>query len=104
MTSRTPASNADVVRTIAELMHLGTVQKREIGGRVLSESLSGYRGDMGRAGRERVIAATPSEEGFVTEIRLLRVDGVDYYGAGGSPGWAVGVPQRPEPIEWRSWK
>lgn len=99
MTSRTPASNADVVRTIAELMQLAPAQKHEIGGRVLSESLSGYRGDMGRAGRERVIAAKPSDEGFVTEVRLLRVDGVDYYGAGGSPGWTVGVPQRPELLE-----
>jgi hypothetical protein len=80
-------------------MHLGTAQKREIGGRVLSESLSGYRGSMEQAGRERLIAAKPSDEGFVTEIRLQRVNGVDYYSAGGSPGWAVGVPQRPEPIE-----
>lgn len=103
--SRTPASSVDIARTIAELWRVAWRDSDvPINARVLTETLSGSSGKATPRVRSRVIASKPTARGDVTEIHLQIVGSTTYFDAAGFAGWAVGVPPRPEPVEWRFWR
>ena len=102
--SRTPASNSDIARTAAELLQVKAGEKIAASGRVLTESLRGHEGKDRPRVRTRVISSKTSEVGWITEVHLQSVGSTMYFDAAGTPGWTVGVPERPEPLEWRPWR
>ena len=103
LNSKVPASNADVIRTMGELLQLSTSIPAEAPGRVLVESLRGNEGMRPRVSRE-VISSKATKDGWITEVHLQRVGSTKYFYAAGGPGWTVGIAPRPAPIEWRPWK
>ncbi len=68
-----PASNADIGRTIAQLMHLDVTGKGKLVGRVLSEALPGGAApDVS----SRVLTSDPASNGLVTVLDMQMV-GID---------------------------
>jgi hypothetical protein len=83
-----PASNADIGRTIAQLMHLDGSDKGKLLGRVLSEALPG--GALPDVS-SRVITSEPAANGLVTVLDMQQVGGARYFDAAGFPGRTVGL-------------
>jgi predicted AlkP superfamily pyrophosphatase or phosphodiesterase len=83
-----PASNADLGRTIAHLMHLDVSDNGKLVGRVLSEALPG--GALPE-GTSRVIASEPAANGLVTVLNMQQVGSTRYFDAAGFPGRTVGL-------------
>jgi hypothetical protein len=83
-----PASNADLGRTIAHLMHLDVSDNGKLVGRVLSEALPG--GALPE-GTSRVIASEPAANGLVTLLNMQQVGSTRYFDAAGFPGRTVGL-------------
>jgi predicted AlkP superfamily pyrophosphatase or phosphodiesterase len=83
-----PASNADIGRTIAQLMHLDLNDKGKLTGRVLSEVLPG--GTLPEVS-SRVITSEPAANGLVTVIDMQQVGQTRYFDAAGFPGRTVGL-------------
>jgi hypothetical protein len=83
-----PASNADLGRTIAQLMHLDVHDKGKLVGRVLSEAMPG--GALPEVS-SRVVTSEPAANGLVTVLDLQQVGDVRYFDAAGFPGRTVGV-------------
>jgi len=83
-----PASNADLGRTIAQLMHLDLSDKGKLVGRVLSEALPG--GAMPEAS-SRVITSEPAANGLVTVLDMQQVGETRYFDVAGFPGRTVGL-------------
>jgi hypothetical protein len=83
-----PASNADIGRTIAQLMHLDGSDKGKLLGRVLSEALPG--GALPDVS-SRVITSEPAANGLVTVLDMQQVKGARYFDAAGFPGRTVGL-------------
>ncbi len=83
-----PASNADVGRTIAELMHLDVSDKGKLIGRVLTETLpNGALPDV----TSRVVTSDPAPNGLTTVINMQMVGATRYFDAAGFPGRTVGL-------------
>jgi len=83
-----PASNADVGRTIAHLLHLDVSGKGNLIGRVLSETLpNGALPDFA----SRVVTSEPAANGLTTVINMQMVGDTRYFDAGGFPGRTVGL-------------
>jgi hypothetical protein len=83
-----PASNADVGRTIAQLMQLDVHDKGKLVGRVLSEALpNGAQPDV----TSRVVMSDPAPNGLVTVINMQTVGTTRYFDAAGFPGRTVGL-------------
>jgi Type I phosphodiesterase / nucleotide pyrophosphatase len=87
-TDPAPASNADIGRTIAHLMHLDESDKGKLVGRVLSEALPG--GALPEVS-SRVIASDPAVNGLVTVLNMQQVGETRYFDAAGFPGRTVGL-------------
>lgn len=102
---RVPASNADVSRTIRELIAAGKSSKRQWAGRVLTESLRGYEQKPLPAVGRRVVASKPAADGVVTEVILQTVGATEYFDAAGFPGWTVGIQYKDAPLgSWWQWE
>ena len=83
-----PASNADVGRTIAHLLHLDVSGKGKLIGRVLSETLpNGALPEFA----SRVVTSKPAANGLTTVINMQMVGDTRYFDAGGFPGRTVGL-------------
>ena len=83
-----PASNADLGRTIAQLMQLDVSDKGKLVGRVLSEALP--NGTL-PAVTSRILISDPARNGLATVINLQMVGDTRYYDAAGFPGRTVGL-------------
>ena len=83
-----PASNADLGRTIAELMHLDVHDKGNLVGRVLTETLPG--GAVPEV-TSRVITSDAAPNGLVTVLDAQQVGATRYFDAAGFPGRTVGL-------------
>ena len=83
-----PASNADLGRTIAQLMQLDVHDKGKLVGRVLAEVLpNGALPDV----TSRVVTSEPAPNGLVTVIDMQMVGNTRYFDAAGFPGRTVGL-------------
>jgi hypothetical protein len=83
-----PASNADLGRTIAQLMRLDVSDKGKLIGRVISEALP--NGAL-PAVTSRVLISDPAPNGLATVINMQMVGDTRYYDAAGFPGRTVGL-------------
>jgi hypothetical protein len=83
-----PASNADIGRTIAQLMRLDLSDKGRLVGRVLLEALPG--GTIPNV-TSRVITSEPAANGLVTVVDMQQVGETRYFDAAGFPGRTVGL-------------
>ena len=83
-----PASNADLGRTIAQLMHLEVTDKGKLMGRVLSEVLPG--GALPEVS-SRVITSEPAANGLVTVLDMQQIGQTRYFDVAGFPGRTVGL-------------
>jgi hypothetical protein len=83
-----PTSNADLGRTIAQLMQLDVADKGKLIGRVLSETLpNGAVPDV----TSRVVTSDPAPNGLVTVLNMQTVGNIRYFDAAGFPGRTVGL-------------
>ncbi len=89
-----PASNADLGRTIAQLMQLDVADKGKLVGRVLSETLP--NGTVPEV-TSRVLASDPAANGLATVLNMQMVGNTRYFDAGGFPGRTVGLSTTPLP-------
>ena len=83
-----PASNADIGRTIAQLMHLDGSDNGKLLGRVLSEALPG--GALPEVS-SRVITSEPAANGLATVLDMQQVGQTRYFDVAGFPGRTVGL-------------
>ena len=83
-----PVSNADLGRTIAQLMHLDGSDNGKLLGRVLSEALPG--GALPEVS-SRVITSEPAANGLVTVLDMQQVGQTRYFDVAGFPGRTVGL-------------
>ena len=83
-----PVSNADLGRTIAQLMHLDVGDKGKLVGRVLAEALLG--GALPEVS-SRVITSEPAANGLVTVLDMQQVGPTRYFDVAGFPGRTVGL-------------
>ncbi len=83
-----PASNADLGRTIAQLMQLSLQDKGKLVGRVLSETLPNGAVP---AYTSRVVKSDPAANGLATVIDMQMVGTTRYFDAAGFPGRTVGL-------------
>ena len=89
-----PASNADLGRTIAQLMQLDVTDKGKLIGRVISESLP--NGAVPEV-TSRVAASDAASNGLVTVVDIQMVGDTRYFDAAGFPGRTVGLSNTPVP-------
>jgi hypothetical protein len=83
-----PASNADLGRTIAQLLQLDIRDKGKLIGRVLSETLPNGALPVVTS---RILASDPAPNGLATVINMQMVGDTRYYDAAGFPGRTVGL-------------
>jgi hypothetical protein len=83
-----PASNADLGRTIAQVMQLDVNDKGTLLGRVLAETLPD--GTMPPV-TSRVLTSEPAANGLVTVLDMQLVGTTRYFDAAGFPGRTVGL-------------
>mgnify|MGYP001311055325 CR=1 FL=1 len=83
-----PASNADLGRTIAQLMQLDVADKGNLVGRVLSETLP--NGALPEVG-SRIVASDAAPNGLVTVLNMQMVGTTRYFDAAGFAGRTVGL-------------
>jgi hypothetical protein len=83
-----PVSNADLGRTIAQLMQLDVADKGKLVGRVLNETLpNGTLPDV----TTRVVTSDQAPNGLVTVLNMQMVGTTRYFDAAGFPGRTVGL-------------
>ena len=83
-----PASNADLGRTIAQLMQLDVHDTGKLVGRVLAETLpNGVLPNIS----SRVVTSEPASNGLVTVLNMQTVGNTRYFDAAGFPGRTVGL-------------
>jgi arylsulfatase A-like enzyme len=83
-----PVSNADVGRTIAQLMNLRATSNGGLEGRVMSEALPG--GIIPKAA-DGSIVSKPAANGLKTVVKYQRVLSQRYFDVAGFPGRTVGL-------------
>jgi arylsulfatase A-like enzyme len=89
-----PTSNADLGRTIAQLMQLDTSDKGKLVGRVLSETLP--NGTLPEVS-SRVVTSDPAPNGLATVLNMQMVGNTRYFDAAGFPDRTVGLSTTPLP-------
>jgi type I phosphodiesterase/nucleotide pyrophosphatase len=89
-----PASNADIGRTIAQVMQLDTSDKGSLVGRVLAETLP--NGAVPQV-TSRVLVSEPAANGLTTVLSMQQVGETRYFDAAGFPGRTVGLSTTPLP-------
>jgi Type I phosphodiesterase / nucleotide pyrophosphatase len=83
-----PTSNADLGRTIAQLMQLDVHDKGQLVGRVIAEALpNGTLPDV----TNQVVISEPAPNGLLTAINMQTVGTTRYFDAAGFPGRTVGL-------------
>jgi predicted AlkP superfamily pyrophosphatase or phosphodiesterase len=87
-TDPAPASNADLGRTIAQLMQLDVADNGKLVGRVLSEALP--NGAVPEV-TGRILMSDAAANGLTTVINMQMVGNTRYYDAAGFPGRTVGL-------------
>jgi len=87
-TDPAPASNADLGRTIAQLMRLDVADKGKLVGRVISEALP--NGAL-PAVSSRIVTSKPAPNGLTTVINMQSVGTTRYFDVAGFPGRTVGL-------------
>ncbi len=87
-----PASNADVGRTIAQLLQLDGSDKGKLVGRVLSEALPNGAVPEVTGG---VVISDPAPNGLTTVLNIQTVGHTRYFDAAGFPGRTVGLSNTP---------
>ena len=87
-TDPAPASNADLGRTIAQLMRLDVADKGKLVGRVISEALP--NGAL-PAVSSRIVTSKPAPNGLTTVIDMQSVGTTRYFDVAGFPGRTVGL-------------
>jgi hypothetical protein len=87
-----PASNADVGRTIAQLMQLNVSDRGKLVGRVLVEALP--NGAVPQVAG-RVVKSEPAPNGLATVLNMQTVEDTRYFDAAGFPGRTVGLSSMP---------
>ena len=87
-----PASNADVGRTIAQLMQLDVSDRGKLVGRVLVEALP--NGAVPQV-TGRVVMSEPAPNGLVTVVNTQTVGNTRYFDVAGFPGRTVGLSSTP---------
>jgi hypothetical protein len=93
-----PASNADIGRTIVEVMHLAISDKGKLVGRVLSETLpNGVVPDV----TSHVVISDPAPNGLATVVNTQQVGDTRYFDAAGFPGRTVGLSSTALPTAQR---
>jgi hypothetical protein len=83
-----PASNADLGRTIAQVMQLDGADKGKLIGRTLSETLP--NGALPQV-TSRVVTSEPAANGLATVVNMQMVGATRYFDAAGFPGRTVGL-------------
>jgi predicted AlkP superfamily pyrophosphatase or phosphodiesterase len=83
-----PASNADLGRTIAQLMQLDVADNGTLVGRVLSETLP--NGALPEVS-SRVVTSDPAPNGLITVLNMQMVGTTRYFDAAGFAGRTVGL-------------
>jgi hypothetical protein len=83
-----PASNADLGRTIAQVMQLDVADKGKLIGRTLSETLP--NGALPEV-TSRVVTSEPAANGLATVVNMQTVGATRYFDAAGFPGRTVGL-------------
>ena len=83
-----PVSNADLGRTIAQIMQLDVSDKGKLVGRVLSETLPS---GLVPVVSSRVVMSDPAVNGLVTVLDMQTVGATRYFDAAGFPGRTVGL-------------
>jgi hypothetical protein len=83
-----PVSNADVGKTIAQLMNLRATANGGLEGRVMSEALPG--GIVPKAA-DGSIVSKPAANGLKTVVKYQRVLSQRYFDVAGFPGRTVGL-------------
>jgi hypothetical protein len=83
-----PASNADIGRTIAQLMGLDVTGKGKLIGRVIAEALP--NGTLPEV-TSRVVMSDPAANGLVTVLDMQTAGATRYFDAAGFPGRTVGL-------------
>ena len=83
-----PASNADIGRTIAQLLGLQISDNGKLVGRVLTETLP--NGAVPQASGH-VMASDPAPNGLATVVNMQKVGDTRYFDAGGFVGRTVGL-------------
>jgi len=86
-----PASNADVARTIAAVMHLDMKDRGKLIGRVLGEAMVG--GTMPEV-QSFILMSDPADNGLQTMVDLQKVGDARYIDAAGFLGRTVGLSSR----------
>ena len=89
-----PASNADVGRTIAQLMRLNIRDKGKLVGRVISEAMP--NGAVPEVA-SRVLMSEPASNGLITVVNMQMVGDTRYFDAAGFSGRTVGLSATPLP-------
>ena len=84
-----PASNADVGRTVAQLLKLNPRSNGRLRGRVLAEALAGGRTPKADA---HTFKSAPAAGGLVTVLRRQTIGDTSYNDVAGFPGRTVGLP------------
>ena len=85
-----PVSNADIGRTIAQLLGLRIASKGKLVGRVITEAIPNGRMPKSVARTQR---STPSATGLRTVLHYQRVGSVRYLDVAGFRGRTVGLPE-----------
>jgi hypothetical protein len=89
-----PTSNADIGRTIAQLMQLDVSDKGRLIGRVITEALpNGVVPEI----TSRIVTSEPASDGLVTVLDMQTVGTTRYFDAAGFPGRTVGLSTTPLP-------
>ena len=86
-----PVSNADIGKTIAQVLDLKIPFHGSLMGRVIDEALPGGNNPQAERFTER---AKPADGGLATILVGQRVGGVRYFDAAGFPGRSVGMDER----------
>jgi hypothetical protein len=87
-----PVSNADIGKTMAQILRLQIPDKGKLVGRVITEAMPG--GAEPQFAHETV-ASDPSSQGLRTVLDIQRVGDGRYFDAAGFPGRSVGLPSAP---------
>jgi len=93
-----PVSNADIGRTVAQLLQLEVSDNGKLVGRVLSEVLP--NGALPQV-TSQVVASPPAANGLATVINVQMVGTTRYFDAGGFPGRTVGLSATALPVAGR---
>lgn len=88
-TSAAPVSNADLGKTIAQLLHLRIEDHGKLVGRVMTEAMPNGAQPRATSG---ILRSPPDAAGRITAVLYQDVGRTRYYDAAGYPGRTLGLP------------